>query len=284
MLHGYPCIVAGIDKYLHISMTPRDDKKIIIRSKEMGTFETTIAELQDIDVPQNFLFVLKSIQSIHPEYGFDMEIESDFSSTIGFGSSAAVTVATLGSLLGETISKDELFSLSYDIVYTAQGKKGSGADIAASVYGGVLYYENGKMKEKINHIDMPITAVYAGYKTPTPKVIEMVRALEAENPEKYKKIYKDIGACVQKAWPAFKENNQVVLKDLFNQNHLLLKDLGVSDDTIEDIVSRLLLDVSNAKISGAGLGDCVIALGKTEKITEYETVHISISQKGISFR
>ena len=61
----------------------------------------------------------------------------------GFGSSAAVVVAAIASVLdfhGYKAGKDEIFKLATIAHYSAQGKIGSGFDVAASVYGGVFVY------------------------------------------------------------------------------------------------------------------------------------------------
>lgn len=285
VLHGYPCIVAAVDQRLRVSLIPRDDDKIFLHSAEMGNFETTVSEVEDLNPPQEFLFVLKTVQSVKPQTGFEMTIDSDFSSTIGFGSSAAVTVATLGALLGESLSKDELFERAYAIIYTAQGKKGSGADIAASVYGGISFYKMGQRIETVHDFLYPLTAVYAGYKTPTPQVIKMVAEKENQNPDYYKKLYAAMGAICESGWNAIKDKNKHSLGKLMNDNQALLKDLGVSDETLDDIFLQLndCNDILGAKISGSGLGDCVIGLGESSSVGDYETRVVSVANEGVRF-
>ncbi len=283
VLHGYPCIVAAVDKRIAVTVSPREDKKIFLSSDEMGEFITSLSDIKTVSIPQEWLFVLTAILSVSPQFGFNMHIQSDFSSAIGFGSSSAVTVATLGALLGSA-SQEELFDRAYEIVYTAQGKKGSGADIAASVFGGISFYKNGKKIETL-HGECNITTVYAGYKTPTPKVISIVAEQQKQNPALHERIYADMGNLSEQAWDCLKQKDQENLGLLFNQNHALLQQLGVSDDTLDDIFSKLNQNknIYGAKISGSGLGDCVIGLGVCDTVGMYETMVVSIANQGVRF-
>ncbi|MDI6721608.1 MAG: hypothetical protein QMD85_04410, partial [Candidatus Aenigmarchaeota archaeon] len=74
-------------------------------------------------------------------WGEGVQLEGE--KKIGFGSSAAATVAIIASLLsfhGYNASKDEVYKLSAISHYYAQGKVGSAFDVAASTYGGVFVY------------------------------------------------------------------------------------------------------------------------------------------------
>ncbi len=74
----------------------------------------------------------------------------------------------------------------------------------------------------------------------------------------------------------------------------LMTQLGVNDDTLESIINDLngCLDIHAAKISGSGLGDCVLGIGKTKncssssqnKLENYQQIGIQISQNGAQSR
>ena len=168
VLHGQHALVCAIDKRMHVTLTPRDDEQIILNSA-LGHYETTLSQLQ---ITPPFQFVLATLHSLkkHLRQGCDIKIESEFSATIGFASSAAVTVATLAALsewLELSFSTSQLIKRARKVVRDVQGS-GSGADVAACVLGGVVLY---RMKpfiaEKFSY-HHPITVIYSGYKTPTP--------------------------------------------------------------------------------------------------------------------
>src|SRR5579864_4695671 len=98
VLHGKQALVCAIDKRLTVTLTPRDDKCIQITSK-LGRYS---AELSEIKIEKPFQFVLGALQvfmeSNELSQGCDISIQSEFSDQMGFGSSAAVTAATLSAL------------------------------------------------------------------------------------------------------------------------------------------------------------------------------------------
>lgn len=259
VLHGKQAIVMAVEKRLSVKLIPNDSQIISIADTRLGALDIALDSLQ-IQAP--FTHVLQAIcifRDILPS-GFNLEISSEFASDLGFGSSAAVTVATIA-VLAAWLKPMELT----DIFDLAQGLNsgGSGADIAASVYGGTLHYA--MYDGVLQHLsEFPeLTAVYCGYKTPTKDVLRIVDAKRAEAPQKYKDIYAQIQQCVSDAVPAIKAQDWAEVGKIFNRHHQLHVELGVSDNNLEDISTRLLQqqEILGAKISGAGLGDCVIGLG-----------------------
>ena len=64
---------------------------------------------------------------------------------------------------------------------------------------------------------------------------------------------------------------------------MLMEQLGVCDDTLKDMVTKLQSDagVLGAKISGSGLGDCVLSLGIPQKKLEgYLNIPVKITDRG----
>ncbi len=142
VLHGKQAIVCAVDKRLHMQLIPNNTDLITINDTRLGKFTIAVA---DIKIQPPFKFVLHAIQYFQDQLtsGFTLNINSEFSSVIGFGSSAAVTVATIAVLaqwLNIPLSSDQLFTIAHKVVLELQGR-GSGADIAASIYGGVLAYQ-----------------------------------------------------------------------------------------------------------------------------------------------
>ena len=64
----------------------------------------------------------------------------------------------------------------------------------------------------------------------------------------------------------------------------LMDALGVSDKSISDMVYSLRQSdrIQGVKISGSGLGDCVLALGNDENISiPYEQIPVAVSEDGV---
>jgi len=264
VLHGKMALVSAIDKRMTVILTPRTDKRIEITST-LGHFSTNLAQLK---IEKPFQFVLCALHQFRDQLhmGFDITIESEFSDKIGFASSAAVTVATLKALaqsLAISLSPLELVSCGRDVVRHIQGV-GSGADIAASVYGGVVSYRAHPVSvEKIN-VMLPLHAIYSGYKTETVKVIEYVWEKFAKQSELFHSICENIGECSVTGTNFVREKSWVKLGEVMNAQQVQMERLGVSSPLLQAMVMDLRKQsgIVGTKISGSGLGDCVIALGK----------------------
>jgi mevalonate kinase len=287
VLHGHRALVCAINRRITIRLYPAPDDTIKIASS-LGSYQSPLADL--VDHP-SFLFVLQAIrqQREHVSGGFELKIDSEFSADIGFGSSAAVTVAIHAALMhwimGEPPIPETLFSQALKTVQTVQGR-GSGADLAASVFGGVVGYSTAREFKSVD-ISVPLTAVYCGYKTPTPEVILKVEQLRAENPEKYERIYGEIDRSVEQAVSALQQHDFPAFGRILNSNHQLMDEMGVNTPDLQEIVSALQADseIFGAKISGSGLGDCAVGVGYaglTE--SDYPVHHLEITPAGCVYQ
>ena len=284
VLHGHRCIVCAVNQRISIFVHPRHDSKIRIDST-LGSYE---ADLQNPLNDNTFRFVLAVIDQ-HKELlsqGFDLKIESDFTSTLGLGSSAAVTAAMTAAvfhLADIDLDPIKIFDHSLTTVRIVQGA-GSGADLAAGVFGGILLYRfhpNEIVPLKNIH---PISAVYSGHKTPTTKVIERVEKKRHHFPELFSKIYSAMDLSAEQAALAINQNDWHTFGELLNLNQGLMDAIGVSSKKLSDIAYTLRQDhgILGAKISGSGLGDCVVGLGKPENPSGYPILPLSISKQGVS--
>lgn len=265
VLHGKLAIVAAVDQWVEVVLEPRDDSKIRIQSSALGEYQT---DLHRLTREPPFQFILEALLHFKPvlENGCKLTIQSDFSHTLGLGSSAAVTAATVALLsewIGQTQSKQELFLTCRDIIRRVQGA-GSGADLAASIYGGVVAYRNVPLYlEKLPHIP-PISLVYSGKKVPTADVINLISQQQHQHTELFRNLYEAINYCSQNALRAIKNQQWADVGKWMNIHQGLQEAMGLSNQVITDILSTLHQQPSifGAKISGAGLGDCVVATGE----------------------
>lgn len=264
VLHGHHALVCAIDKRIHVTVTPRDDEQVILDSA-LGHYETTLSELQ---IASPFQFVLATLHSLKKQLhrGCHIEIASEFSATIGFASSAAVTVATLAALsawLGLSFSSSQLIKRARKIVREVQGS-GSGADVAACVLGGIVFYRMQPfMAEKLTHI-YPITVIYSGYKTKTSVAIKQVQNNFFDFSEIFFKLMQTINKCTLQGVNALSRQDWEKLGKIMNIQQGLMEALGVSTTSINAIIDllRQQTHILGAKISGSGLGDCVVGLGE----------------------
>jgi mevalonate kinase len=147
----------------------------------------------------------------------------------------------------------------------------------------VVCYDTAPSFEAIP-FSVPLTAVYCGYKTPTPDVILKVEQLRVENPEKYRHIFKEMGADAVKAMELLRRHDLPGVGRILNRNQFLMDEMGVNTPELQDIVEALQAapDVFGAKISGSGLGDCAVGIGYADlKDLGYPVYHLEITPTGV---
>ena len=273
VLRGKLAIVTAINKRIIVTLQPNKTAKIIINSKDLGVKKYNLDKL----APQKpFEFVLAAILHYKKYFtstsGFNLNIEADCTSTVGLGTSAAVTVATVAVLheffTQSPIALAMLFKIAKKTMLQVQ-TVGSGADLAASVYGGVVAYKaKPSYIKKLPHILPGLTVVYSGYKTKTVTVIKLTERYLQSQPSYSNFIFPTMDKLAKQAVQAIYLQDWKLLGGLFDLQQGLLKLLNVSDNCLEQIISQLRLteNILGAKISGSGLGDCVIGLGKQDGI------------------
>jgi mevalonate kinase len=258
-------LVCAINKRIHVNLIPTDAGIITIESKTLGNYQ---CRLDELTICAPFQFVLAAIiayQAYLP-CGFHLEIEADFSDKIGFGSSAAVTVATLAALQRwcfDKLDHEQLLKQGLAVIKTVQGV-GSGADIAAATYGGIIHYcPQPFICERISQ-SHPLTVIYAGYKTKTVEVIATVKQYFAPYPGLLSSIYQSIGQCTKAARAAIKDEDWQSVGQVMAIQQGLMQALQVVTPDLQMICDQLtrVPGILGAKISGSGLGDCIIGLGQ----------------------
>src|SRR3989344_1348607 len=119
VVYGQPCIVTAVNQRL--SVTAEESADVSIHAPQ-------VKETKFVDA------TVKAFFSKYGQHGAKLSITSEFSHEVGFGSSSAVTVATikaLGILFDIKLTDREIFDLAYKVTLDIQGV-GSGFDIAAA--------------------------------------------------------------------------------------------------------------------------------------------------------
>jgi mevalonate kinase len=289
VLAGARCLVAAVDKRISVELQPRTDRQLHVQT-EFGFYQSI---LRDLEPDNRFRFVIATVRALADELpsGLELHIRSEFSHKVGLGSSAAVTVAVAAALQNwcqkETTLK-KIFAASLQVIHTVQGT-GSGADVAASVYGGLVLYRMDPLLLTSIPAAPPLTVIYSGYKTPTVQVIEKVKTMQRQHPELIQRLYNTMDAISLESETAIIHQNWQSLGTLLNLNQGLLNAIGVSNADLEELINLLRQDnaIYGAKISGSGLGDCVIALGTASEQTlgrinsPRQILPVAISQTGV---
>lgn len=260
--HG-PALVFSLHPRMTVCARLKDGNDIILGSK----FGQEQIERADISLEGPHRFIKACLQECLPliPHAIELQVHSDFEHTVGLGSSAAVVAATMGAILQLTkgaVDRQECLLLSQKAIRTVQGD-GSGADAAASIFGGVLlFYADGGRVRRIADT-LPLHLAYSGMKTPTKEVIAIVKRKEEANPHALHEIFSAMNTTTLEAQHAIEQKNLPLLGSLLNKAHAQMVALGLENEALASLRNSFLHDphVLGCKISGSGLGDCVVLLG-----------------------
>jgi phosphomevalonate kinase len=183
----------------------------------------------------------------------------------GLGGSAASVVAILGALaaargadVADEATRSMLFSLALSVHRGHQCGRGSGADVAASVYGGWIDYTIGEPMPRLSRVTVPgdvrIAAAWSGVASDTP------RAIAAFEPRTH---LAPLRAILERFWAAVRAvDRDTILREIDAYGRELESFGAVAGaERIAGLSAAARALGWAAKGSGAVGGDCAIAIG-----------------------
>lgn len=218
----------------------------------------------------------------------------------GLGSSAAVVTAVVAAIIArfknEVSNKALIFKLAALAHVRVQGS-GSGADVAASVYGGILKYASFQAEwllEKyhaaetvselidlewkylaIHTIELPdsihFCVGWTGNPASTVRLVESILQQKQQNPPAFATFLKESEEAVHQLLTGMEQQDIDLLLSGVKANRQTLAEIGRQANTaIETPLLSILCDLAESiggsgKPSGAGGGDCGIAFMPTEE-------------------
>jgi mevalonate kinase len=295
VVYGKPCIVTSVNQRLSIKAQKQDEPVFVLNAPdvEIKNYSKLMTHLGEGEIPKGAQFVEFATKNFFNTVipakagiqanptgsqiksgmtgGVRLETVTQFKSTFGFGSSSASAVCTikaLSEIFEMKLSEKEIFKLAYKTVLDVQGL-GSGFDLAAAIYGGTLYFVTGGKKIEPLQVDqLPLIVGYTGVKADTATIVKEVKARFENKQAELKKTYAGIEVIVENAKKAFVKKDLKKLGELMNANQKYLEELGVSTNKLSSMINAARnAGAYGAKLSGAGGGDCMIALAPTNDIS-----------------
>lgn len=290
-LAGYPSIVAAVDRRFTVSITPIDQPILEIFSDAFGP--CTI-DLGTLSAPPSYQYTLSSFKQFLPELqsqGFRIYFHPDVVFDKQLGMLSAITVVLCSVFYHHIhghLNLEDICQLACQAVLSVSTHS-SCVDVVASTYGGIIRYIM-KTQDRAANIrriwyDLPIFAVYSGHVTSESIVMHRGLLREKEHPETYSKIHADIGKLSELFFSGIQDGQLKKLGKLLQLSNELLDVYALQTKETKEILDRLnkLKTVYGAKISGAGLGGCVIGLGAVSAVDvhPYEVIPLSIDDVGV---
>ncbi len=276
VLHGSPCIVTAVNQRMFVSVETINEPFFILDAPEVEikNYKKPLSRLGKDKIEKGARFVeiaVLNFLSLYPQKsGFKITTKSQFSPLFGFGSSSASTVCTLkalSSLFKVNLDNKKLFDIAYKTVLDVQST-GSGFDVAAAIFGGTIYFiTGGKVIKPLKVKSLPLTVGYSGTKADTTEMINLVSKKSQKFPRVIEEIYAQIAKLVDLSKKLIEKKDWQTLGELMNFNQAYLSALGVSTKKLDGMISAARVSGAyGAKLSGAGGGDCMIAIGSNPKI------------------
>jgi D-glycero-alpha-D-manno-heptose-7-phosphate kinase len=146
-------INATISLFSHATLRKRNDLQVIVHSKDLkATLQAT--DLQHaLKKPGPFGLIQAVLRTVHPEFGFEIYLHSDFPMNSGLGGSAVVSAAVLGcfnQFRQDRWDLHEIAELAYQAERLYFGVAGGWQDQYATVFGGFNFMEF-RMDQNIIH-------------------------------------------------------------------------------------------------------------------------------------
>ncbi len=270
LLPGRSCLVAAVDRRVSVHS---------MASSEWRLLNGDVSWSPGLPVPDELRFVAAAVEELRrlralPPHRLvtsgEMSIDGQ---KLGLGSSAAVTVATCAALWPGA-SEDALCDLADRLHRAAQGGKGSGADVAASVLGGIVRHsrEPRQSRRIAFHPELRLLAVWAGASIQTaPRLSTFLSFVEAR-PEEAERFSAMSEAAVHALEPALVAGDAVGVAQGMGAARealaVLERETGLVLETppmakAAEVAARF---GASAKLSGAGGGDCAVVLAMGDEM------------------
>lgn len=146
-------INSTISLYSHATLRKREDQKIVIHSLDLNESFYADDLASALNQRGRFTLIQSLIKTIHPNFGFELFLHSDFPMQSGLGGSAVVSAAVLGcfnEFRRDQWDQHELAELAFQAERLYMGVSGGWQDQYATVFGGFNFMEF-KMEKNIVH-------------------------------------------------------------------------------------------------------------------------------------
>ncbi|WP_019602223.1 mevalonate kinase [Teredinibacter turnerae] len=210
VLQGAPALVAGVDRRINLQLKPQASSKAEItvlcpgfldgacqlhwQATELVSTEPALVLL--IKLCNALLAEIPSALDLLRSHSWALEIDSralfDKQHKLGLGSSGALATALAGALWtlsGDVPSREQAWPIIHRAHSAAQGKQGSGADVAASLCGGTHVFSNQQLHCTLEPLRLPqgthLAFIWTGTSASTPKYLHSLSQWRERHPTSF---------------------------------------------------------------------------------------------------
>lgn len=265
---GHPAIVCAVDKYMTTEVELIDeatnvydrsiDDDVKIELVDLGYFGNLKDNQADSKVTKSLQVIKKAFELCHVSASklAKITVTSDIHMGSGMGSSAAFCVSVAAALCRISTSlcdERKVFEIARELEHIFHGFS-SGLDVFASVYGGCLVYRLNCSDVTRPSLSGKVMIIDSLVQRSTKNVNKLFIDQNGKDLPEARKKFEAIGEIIERFL-----SHDLTIFEAINQNGNILSSLGLMVPEMKAIC-RILSKYNYAcKLTGAGLGGCMIA-------------------------
>jgi mevalonate kinase len=286
VVYGYPAIAMAISQKSTCIIEELNESKIeLVLENFNQTFE--FRNLNDLlkNLPSQFKQINRMFKIMNKRFNtqinnIKLTISSNLIPSSGLGSSASISVALVMAFniyYNLKLEKEEISKIAYELEKIVHGTP-SGIDNTICTFGNIIFFQENEFHYIQVPDDFKILITYTNMEHDTKLAIEQLRGFKKEMSSFCHYIFEQIGFYTEIAELELTSGNLSKIGCLMNINQKLLAVLNLSNNAISEIVDIATKNGAyGSKLTGAGLGGCVISLGNERKLEQISQI---LNKKG----
>ena len=275
--HGAVTINAAINLYATVKLTPRDDKKIIIESKDQGK-RVNVASINKLNAAKGLELITELIRFYSPKQGFHLITDCAAPAGSGIGGSSSLNIAlnsTLNRFTDNRYSKKYILTIAKNIEARVIGVPTGEQDYYPALFGGVNIIrleDKGVTREKINihtkELERRLILCFTGEPRASGTNNWQIMKKHIDGDKALYQKMESIKQTALKMGEALAKNRFDIVGQLLNEEWDNRKKLSKNVTTlkIEKIIkSAFQKGATAAKVCGAGGGGCLVLFVPPDK-------------------
>jgi D-glycero-alpha-D-manno-heptose-7-phosphate kinase len=275
--HGAVTINAAINLYATVKLTPRDDKKIIIESKDQGK-RANVASINKLNAAKGLELITELIRFYSPKQGFHLITDCAAPAGSGIGGSSSLNIAlnsTLNRFTDNRYSKKEMLTIAKNIEARVIGVPTGDQDYYPALFGGIntIHLEDKgvtreKIKVNVKELEKRLILCFTGKPRASGTNNWQIMKKHIDGDKALYQKMESIKQTALKMGEALAKNRFDIVGQLLNEECDNRKKLSKNVTTlkIEKIIkSAFQKGATAAKVCGAGGGGCLVLFVPPDK-------------------
>ena len=272
-----PTLNAAIDLYATVEITPRKDKRVVLRSQDLK-LENSFSSVNSLPENHPLELLTRTVKFYAPKSGLEISTNCQAPQGSGIGGSSALSIALHGALnnfVGKKYSKQEMIEIARNIETQVIGVPAGCQDYFPAMYGGVRSVKPGfirtdtetlpvKAKELTRHFILCYTGKPRNSGINNWEVTK--KALDGD-----KKVIRNLNTisnCALEMHQLLKKGRITGIAPVFDKEWKARKQLApnISTPQMEKLIRSAIKNGARAaKVCGAGGGGCLAFIVPPEK-------------------